>query len=287
MTTRPSPRTPPARRWRGRSGVSACAGRRLCSCCWPSASRCACGAPSRACPTPTTRMRTRISCRRPSASSATASTRTTSSTRRPTRTCCTSSSRSGSVAARACRTRLPPTPPTSSSSLGSSLRPAGRSPSGCSTWPGQAVRRPPRRASWPRALLGVGFLPVFYSHLALNDVPMLAPICLALYGTAGIDAPGAAGRLPAGRRGARPGLRDQVHRRDRAAADPRRGRRLAVGAPATAASRRSSRAWRSPPSPRWSPSSSSTPTRCWTSPAFREVCSTRPRPPTTRWASSA
>jgi hypothetical protein len=35
-------------------------------------------------------------------------------------------------------------------------------------------------------LLGVGFLPVFYSHLALNDVPTLAPICLALYGTAGI-----------------------------------------------------------------------------------------------------
>jgi hypothetical protein len=36
------------------------------------------------------------------------------------------------------------------------------------------------------ALLGVGFLPVFYSHLALNDVPTLAPICLSLYGTAGI-----------------------------------------------------------------------------------------------------
>jgi hypothetical protein len=35
-------------------------------------------------------------------------------------------------------------------------------------------------------LLGVAFLPVFYSHLALNDVPTLAPICLALYGTAGI-----------------------------------------------------------------------------------------------------
>lgn len=35
-------------------------------------------------------------------------------------------------------------------------------------------------------LLGVGFLPVFYSHLALNDVPTLAPIALALYGTAGI-----------------------------------------------------------------------------------------------------
>ncbi|QEC48648.1 glycosyltransferase family 39 protein [Baekduia soli] len=36
------------------------------------------------------------------------------------------------------------------------------------------------------ALLAVAFLPVFYSHLALNDVPTLAPICLSLYGTAGI-----------------------------------------------------------------------------------------------------
>jgi hypothetical protein len=35
-------------------------------------------------------------------------------------------------------------------------------------------------------LLAVAFLPVFYSHLALNDVPTLAPICLALYGTAGV-----------------------------------------------------------------------------------------------------
>jgi hypothetical protein len=44
-----------------------------------------------------------------------------------------------------------------------------------------------RRAGFLAAgLLGVGFLPVFYSHLALNDVPTLAPICLALYGTSGI-----------------------------------------------------------------------------------------------------
>jgi 4-amino-4-deoxy-L-arabinose transferase-like glycosyltransferase len=35
-------------------------------------------------------------------------------------------------------------------------------------------------------LLGVSFLPVFYSHLALNDVPNLAPICLSLWGTAGV-----------------------------------------------------------------------------------------------------
>src|SRR5207248_2619565 len=35
-------------------------------------------------------------------------------------------------------------------------------------------------------LFGVAFLPVFYSHLALNDVPTLAPICLSLWGTAGV-----------------------------------------------------------------------------------------------------
>jgi hypothetical protein len=35
-------------------------------------------------------------------------------------------------------------------------------------------------------LLAVAFLPVHYSHLALNDVPTLAPICLALAGIAGV-----------------------------------------------------------------------------------------------------
>ena len=35
-------------------------------------------------------------------------------------------------------------------------------------------------------LFAVSFLPVFYSHLALNDVPTLAPICLALWGAAGV-----------------------------------------------------------------------------------------------------
>jgi hypothetical protein len=36
------------------------------------------------------------------------------------------------------------------------------------------------------ALLSVSFLPVFYAHLALNDVPTLAPIALSLWGAAGI-----------------------------------------------------------------------------------------------------
>ena len=36
------------------------------------------------------------------------------------------------------------------------------------------------------AIFGVAFLPNFYSHLALNDVPTLAPVALALYGVAGV-----------------------------------------------------------------------------------------------------
>ena len=36
------------------------------------------------------------------------------------------------------------------------------------------------------ALLAVAFLPVHYAHLALNDVPTLAPLCLALAGVGGV-----------------------------------------------------------------------------------------------------
>ncbi|MGH2945369.1 MAG: ArnT family glycosyltransferase [Solirubrobacteraceae bacterium] len=36
------------------------------------------------------------------------------------------------------------------------------------------------------ALLAVAFLPVHYGHLALNDVPALAPLCLSLVGAAGV-----------------------------------------------------------------------------------------------------
>jgi hypothetical protein len=36
------------------------------------------------------------------------------------------------------------------------------------------------------AVEAVAFLPVFYSHLALNDVPTLAPVTLSLLGTAGV-----------------------------------------------------------------------------------------------------
>ena len=36
------------------------------------------------------------------------------------------------------------------------------------------------------AIFGLAFLPVFYSHVALNDVPALAPVALSLYGIAGV-----------------------------------------------------------------------------------------------------
>ena len=36
------------------------------------------------------------------------------------------------------------------------------------------------------AVLGFAFLPVFYSHVALNDVPTLGPVALALYGAGGV-----------------------------------------------------------------------------------------------------
>jgi hypothetical protein len=36
------------------------------------------------------------------------------------------------------------------------------------------------------AIFGLAFLPIFYSHLALNDVPALAPVSLSLYGAAGV-----------------------------------------------------------------------------------------------------
>jgi len=36
------------------------------------------------------------------------------------------------------------------------------------------------------AIFGLAFLPIFYSHLALNDTPTLAPVALSLYGSAGV-----------------------------------------------------------------------------------------------------
>ena len=64
------------------------------------------------------------------------------------------------------------------------------------------------------AIFGFAFLPIFYSHLALNDVPTLAPVALSLYGDRGRVAPRRAARLRARRARRRPGRGDQVHRRD-------------------------------------------------------------------------
>ena len=36
------------------------------------------------------------------------------------------------------------------------------------------------------AVMAVAFLPVFYSHLALNDVPALLPLAVSAYGSAGV-----------------------------------------------------------------------------------------------------
>jgi hypothetical protein len=44
-----------------------------------------------------------------------------------------------------------------------------------------------RRAGFMAALvMAVSFLPVFYSHLALNDVPALLPLTVSVYGSAGV-----------------------------------------------------------------------------------------------------
>jgi hypothetical protein len=56
---------------------------------------------------------------------------------------------------------------------------------GCSTWPARAWPGG-GWGSWPPRSSPVAFLPVFYAHLALNDVPALAPVCLALWGVGGV-----------------------------------------------------------------------------------------------------
>ena len=91
---------------------------------------------------------------------------------------------------------------------------------------GRAVVRARRAGLLAAAIEAVAFLPVFYSHLALNDVPTLAPLTLSLLGTAGVLRKGRArDHLLAGI-GPRTGLRDQVHGRDRARATTwRRSRR--------------------------------------------------------------
>ena len=127
------------------------------------------------------------------------------------------------------------------------------------TWPGARLFDRRGRADrgarcWPSRSCRC-----FYSHLALNDVPALAPVCLALLGVG--DVYRRTARATTRRRARpRPGLRDQVHGRDRRAA-ARSPRALAdAGA---AAPRSAGCCW--PACWRWRASSSPTRTRCSTS----------------------
>ncbi len=72
------------------------------------------------------------------------------------------------------------------------------------------------------AIVSVAFLPVFYSHLALNDVPTLAPVALSLYGSAGVMRRGRLVDYVARRRRLRAGRRHEVHGRNHTPLPPRR-----------------------------------------------------------------
>ena len=93
------------------------------------------------------------------------------------------------------------------------------------------------------ATMAFAFLPVFYSHLALNDVPTLAPVALSLYGIAGVLRRGRTRDYVIAGIGIGLAARHQVHRPDhgRVACSPPR---CATG-PAARAARRSAAA-RSP-----------------------------------------
>ena len=71
------------------------------------------------------------------------------------------------------------------------------------------------------AVMAVAFLPVAYGKLALNDAPTLAPVCLSLWGTAGIARDGRRRDYRDRRDRARARRGDEVHRRDRRAAADR------------------------------------------------------------------
>ncbi len=154
-----------------------------------------------------------------------ARTRTTSRTRRASPTSCTSCSRSPTGAGTA------PCTPTSTNPEGrlharTSRRGRARHARAVAALPVGARLFDRAVGLLAAAIEAVAFLPVFYAHLALNDVPTLAPATLSLLGTAGVLR---SGRLRdhalAGDR-ARPRLRDEVHGRDRAAAVSCGGRRL-------------------------------------------------------------
>ena len=233
----------------------------LSGCCWPRRWGCACGASSRDCPTATTPTRRRISCRGRSRSSRMTTTPSTFSIRPRTPTCCTSSSSCGSGARTRCAAPTSPIP----TEVFVVARVVAAVLGTVAVWltylAGERLFNK-TAALLGAAIFGLAFLPIFYSHLALNDVPALAPVALvALRRGRGAAQRGPA-RLRDRRGGHRAGRGHQVHGRDHRGVPARGGhlrrrRRGAAQGPAPARLRR----W---PARCW-PSSPPTRTRCWTS----------------------
>ena len=84
--------------------------------------------------------------------------------------------------------------------------------------------------------MAVAFLPVFYSKLALNDVPTLIGVEIALWSSAALLR-GGSRSLRDRRRGARPRRGDQVHGWGRDPAAPRGDRDARARRPARAGAR--------------------------------------------------
>ena len=182
-------------------------------CCWPR-SGCGCGGSSRVCRTATTPTRRAITCLGRSRTSPMTTTRTTSSTRRPTPTCSTSCSSCGSGQPMRSASAYAAAP-----DRGVRAGPGGRRGTRhalrVAHLPrGRADVQPHRRAGRGGDLRPGVPAPIFYSHLALNDAPTLAPAALSLYGTAGVLRNGARRDYVLAGNRLRCGGGDQVHRRD-------------------------------------------------------------------------
>ena len=154
-------------------------------------------------------------------------TRTTSSTRRPSRTCCTSCFAVWLRRAAAVARRLRDRPDDGVRRSRASPRAVlGTLAVGLLYLAGRAALRPRASGCSPRRCWPSRSCRSSTAHLALNDVPTLAPLCLALCGAAGVLRRRAARRDYARRgRRPRPGVRRPSTRRDRAAAAARGARR--------------------------------------------------------------
>ncbi len=160
------------------------------SCCWRSG--CGSGASGRGFPTPTTPTRTRTSCRARSGCSATTWTRTTTSTRRPTRTCCTSSSPSATAGGGRWGHAFATDPTTVSTVARVVEAVLGTVAVGLLYLAGKRLFGRARRAARGGAA-GRRVPARLLLHLALNDVPTLAPLCAGAVGRGGRPAVRAAG----------------------------------------------------------------------------------------------